>query len=133
MSIAIEPNNFSNKEILISSTAKNVEDRIYLYVPFESKNKCRFYGGKWDTGNKRWYFINDEANPESPNYANVDREELMQWANEPKKIYYRIPYDNREGAKQLGLHFDKEKKKWFHFDYQDVDIEKAKQLQKWIN
>ncbi len=113
-----EAENCAEDRIQDSSGAK-----IWLHVPYSCKNKCRFYGGKWDKHNKKWYFINDDID--------VDREELMQWKEEPKKIYWRISYDRRERAKDLGLHFDKDKKKWFYYEGEEIDIIELNKIQKW--
>ena len=114
MSVLIKTN---PEDIPFPAEARNsVKDRIqnssgakiWLHVPYGSRKKCKFYGGKWDKHNKKWYFINDDID--------VDREELMQWKEEPAKIYWRISYDRRDKAKALGLHIDKDKKKWFNYE-----------------
>ncbi len=131
MSVLIESNNFANAENEISKNLETledriinpVEDRIYLHVPYSCRDKCRFYGGRWDKHNKKWYFINDDID--------VDREELMEWKEEGKKTYYRISYDRREKAKSLGMKFDKDKKKWYHYEEEEIDIDEIKKIQKW--
>ena len=40
----------------------NDSEKIYLQVPYASKNEIKKLGGKWDFGKKKWYIYEDSIN-----------------------------------------------------------------------
>lgn len=88
----------------------DIVKRISLSIPFDSKDKAKELGAKWDKDIKRWYYEGTDVNI---------IEELKKL--EVKEHYLNIPFANKDKAKALGAKWDGNVKKWFYVDNLDAD------------
>jgi ribonuclease HI len=91
--------------------------RIRLCVPFESKDKAKELGAKWDKENKHWF------------YEGSDNDIIAKLqALEVKEHHLNIPFASKDIAKGLGAKWDANVKKWYYTD--NMDPEKIVKLLK---
>lgn len=94
-------------------TAGPKKDNIqtYLDVPFEDKDKVKTLGAWFDATKKAWYVP-----------KNGDISKFQKWLPNgkvtktmatPQKIWLKVPYDNKDEAKNLGARWDSDKKQWY--------------------
>ena len=88
----------------------DIVKRISLSIPFDSKDKAKELGAKWDKDIKKWYYDGTD---------NSVIEELKKL--EVKEHYLNIPFANKDKAKSLGAKWDANVKKWFYVDNLDAD------------
>ena len=84
--------------------------RISLSIPFDSKDKAKELGAKWDKDLKRWYYEGNEDDI---------IEQLKKL--EIKEHYLNIAFADKDKAKGLGAKWDGNVKKWFYLDNLDTD------------
>jgi len=96
-------------------------NRVYLYVPFEERERVKSLGAKWDGETKRWYV--------SKRFLSQYRKKLGQYENPVFNVYYNIPFDLKDEAKQLGARWDKEVKKWYALNTNEAFTEKFAEFQ----
>ena len=92
-------------------------NRVYLDVPYSSKNEAKELGAKWDKEQKAWY---------AP--AGSDLTKFDKWLKQPEpqvpienpgaqvseeNTYLGVPYLERQKVKALGAKWDKEQKAWY--------------------
>lgn len=71
---------------------------IYLYVPFEEKNKAKTCGAMWDNDKKKWYCKSDD----------------LIFCNDWKIIYLNVPFMMKEEFKyKYGSQWSSIEKKWY--------------------
>lgn len=101
----------------IPETAKKAtgpkKDNIqtYLNVPFEDKDTVKALGAWFDVTKKAWYVP-----------KNGDVSKFQKWLPNGKitktmatlkKIWLKVPYDNKDEVKSLGARWDNDKKQWY--------------------
>lgn len=88
------------------------EVRCFLNVPFEDKDEAKQLGAKFDGERRKWYF-NSNA---------LDRGVFAKWPvvqlapesdSAPTRQYLKVPFGDKDEAKDLGAKFDGEQRKWY--------------------
>ncbi|MGO9566162.1 MAG: strawberry notch-like NTP hydrolase domain-containing protein, partial [Desulfomonilaceae bacterium] len=106
------------------------QEKIYLNVPFEEKEKVKSLGARWDKNLHAW-FIPPGVDPES--FAKWGRGAVegqggtQAHRGKEERQYLAVPYGEREAAKALGAKWDKAAKCWYVGP--DGDAEK---LSRWL-
>lgn len=77
--------------------------KVYLYVPYEEREKAKKLGARWDMERQQWYATREIA----------EQSDLKKYLAKPKRIYYKIPFEHKDKAKQLGGRWDTNSKMWY--------------------
>jgi hypothetical protein len=81
----------------------------YFDVPFEDNGLAKAFGLKWDSRVRKWF-------APSADVAVKYRDALKQSPLAEKssiRIYFNVHYLQKDRAKELGMLFDRNQKKWF--------------------
>ena len=88
---------FSFRDQVASSTSHsspvNVDNRVYLQVPYEEKNEAKSMGAKWDKDKKKWYTSSDNVSA------------LAKWSEEARILTELIGEDRTVGGDALQVEF----------------------------
>lgn len=102
-------NKYSCCSTLCSQELK-VLKRTYIEVPYTERNAAKSLGAKFDPKYKKWFIY---QLPGTDNilskWATVSRDDLQ----EHIKIYFDIPFADKNDAKQLGARWDPTYKAWY--------------------
>jgi ribonuclease HI len=81
------------------------------YYTFKDKTNVHFNYIAAHTGKEDEHSLGNEGADKLANLAIGQTE--CQYANRPKKIYLKLPYEEKEKGKKLGTKWDPKKKKWY--------------------
>tara|TARA_Y100000591_G_scaffold329212_1_gene357323 strand:- start:659 stop:1288 length:630 start_codon:yes stop_codon:yes gene_type:complete len=81
------------------------------YYTFKDKTNVHFNYIAAHTGKEDEHSLGNEGADKLANLAIGQTE--CQYANRPKKIYLKLPYEEKERGKKLGTKWDPKKKKWY--------------------
>ena len=81
------------------------------YYTFKDKKNVNFHHIAAHTGKNDEHSLGNEGADKLANLAIGQTE--CQYANKPKKIYIKLPYEEKEVGKKLGTKWDPKKKKWY--------------------
>lgn len=114
-----------------------VQDKYYINIDYDSKDKAKTLGAKWDMNAKKWYYTNDtdednkrelklleesiKNKPEKQCDTNTDIKKIDQ-----TKIYVKIPFNNKNSAKKFGARWDASVKSWYYTE--DLSADKISQI-----
>ena len=93
--------------------------RKYLNVPYLQRDKAKELGAFWDSDVKRWYAPRKSNGKyyHSVNYNKLDK----LFEKEQIKIPYKVSYNDRATAKELGMCWSPEMKCWYHYEHDNID------------
>lgn len=99
-----------SKDIKQESPAKKFKTtaECYLNVPFNDRDEAKALGAFWDANAKSWYVPKGK-----------DPKPFEKWIGEssskssPKKVYLKVPFDEKDEAKSCGARWDQNKKSWY--------------------
>jgi len=81
------------------------------YYTFKDKKNVHFHYIAAHTGEEDEHSLGNEGADKLANLAIGQTE--CQYANRVKKIYIKLPYEEKENGKKLGTKWDPKKKKWY--------------------
>ncbi len=81
------------------------------YYTFKDKKNVHFHYIAAHTGKEDEHSLGNEGADKLANLAIGQTE--CQYANRVKKIYIKLPYEEKENGKKLGTKWDPKKKKWY--------------------
>ena len=86
-----------------------VNAEVYLKVPYEEAEKVKSLGAWWDSERGAWYVPKGR-----------DTEPFKKWLSDEipkkganKKIYLKVPYEEKDAAKKIGARWDTKKSQWY--------------------
>jgi len=99
------------------------DERMYLLVSYEKKEKIKDMGPRWDKDKRRWFVhrdtyaedtrLNTMFKPWKPCHKTAHCPDLMQKIPRDDRVYICVPYHSAKAAKQLGAVWDGTSRKWF--------------------
>lgn len=112
------------------SSPEEVQERIYLNVPYREKDAASDLGAKWDRREKSWYV--PEGKDVKPFEKWLRKDESMQErrAQEPmtaERIYLAVAYQEHWAAKKAGAEWDKDARSWYVGSKGDME-----KLKRWL-
>jgi DNA topoisomerase-3 len=117
----------SNEE---PSTTGAAPKRVYFSVPYEKREEARAAGLRWDSDARKWYAPSPEiaeaikkarqgdGGNSLPVSATKQPAAKAPRSSEtapgsPDRVYFNVPFAEKDKAKALGMRFDGERKQWF--------------------
>jgi DNA topoisomerase-3 len=114
-----------------AASAPSTVQKIYFSVPYEKRAEARVAGLRWDSDARKWYAPTPEiaarikaarqrdgsaslppaASSQKP--AGASEGAAPQAAAGGVRVYFKVPFEQKEKAKELGMRFDGERKAWF--------------------
>ena len=91
----------------------------YLDVPFDDKDEVKALGARWDGNKKSWYVPSGKDTAPFAKWINGNGTKSV------KKIYLKVPFDDKNQVKALGARWDGDKKSWYIMS--NADTSKFKQ------
>ena len=79
-----------------------VGDEVQLSISYNDNEMARKMGCWYDSFMHSWFC--------SPNNANA----IAQFKDPAPKVYYKVPFERKDEAKQLGMRWDKDRKLWYY-------------------
>lgn len=89
----------------------NVDLVKKAYYIFKDKENIAFYHVAAHTGKTDEHSLGNEGADKLANLAIGQTE--CQYAKKPKKIYLKVPFEEKDKGKKLGTKWDPKKKKWY--------------------
>lgn len=95
----------------------------YLNVPFDEREEAKALGARWDGQKKMWYVP-----------AGKKLDDFAKWlpngkaVKSVKKIYLKVPFDEKDTVKGMGAKWDQDKKSWYVMSNMDT-----KAFSKWMS
>jgi len=89
----------------------NVDLVKKAYYIFKDKENVEFYHVAAHTGKTDEHSLGNEGADKLANLAIGQTE--CQYAKKPKKIYLKVPFEEKDKGKKLGTKWDPKKKKWY--------------------
>jgi hypothetical protein len=83
--------------------------KIYFEVPFEQNEAAKAAGLRWDSTIRKWYAANPEIAETFSHRVEVGAPATMQ----VDRLYFKVPFLQKDRAKALGMRFDGIRKLWF--------------------
>ena len=119
-----------------AAPAPSTARKIYFSVPYEKRAEARAAGLRWDSDARKWYAPTAEIaacikaarqrdgsaslppadNPQKP--AGAIEGAAQQAAAGGARVYFKVPFEQKEKAKELRMRFDGERRQWFAPDPQ---------------
>ncbi|MBW4025246.1 MAG: hypothetical protein HIU92_19315 [Proteobacteria bacterium] len=119
-----------------AASAPSTARKIYFSVPYEKRAEARAAGLRWDSDARKWYAPTAEIaarikaarqrdgsaslppadSPQKP--AGATEGAAQQAAAGGARVYFKVPFKQKEKAKELGMRFDGERRQWFAPDPQ---------------
>ena len=105
----------------VAAQTFKVNAECYLIVPFEDKDKVKELGAFFDTDRKAWYVPKGK-----------DKEIFKKWITDEvpkkvgKKMFLKVPFEDKDEVKRIGAKWDKEKKSWY------ITSDMKEKFTKWI-
>ncbi len=97
-----------------SYTLKTSDIETYLNVPYEDRDKVKLLGARFDGNKKMWYVPKGKSLEPFGDYIfNGGKHTNV------KKIFLKVPFDDKDEAKSLGARWDNDKKQWFIMSIMD--------------
>jgi DNA topoisomerase-3 len=103
--------------------------RIYFSVPYEKRDEARAAGLRWDSDARKWYAPSAEIAEAAKKGRQSDGGSIpaaagvkQRAASPPRsaetapgadRVYFKVPFEQKDKAKALGMRFDGERKQWF--------------------
>jgi DNA topoisomerase-3 len=113
------------------STTGAASKKIYFSVPYEKREEARAAGLRWDSDARKWYAPSPEIAEAIKKARQGDGGNSFPPATATKqpaakapsgtettpgsadRVYFSVPYAEKDRAKALGMRFDGERKLWF--------------------
>ena len=119
-----------------AASAPSTARKIYFSVPYEKRAEARAAGLQWDSDARKWYAPTAEIaarikaarqregraslppadSPQKP--AGATEGAAQQAAAGGARVYFKVPFEQKDKAKELGMRFDGERGQWFAPDPQ---------------
>lgn len=117
----------------------HLETRVYFTIPYDDKDLAKEYGGRWDNEQRMWYACQKSI------AENMKQKWTVATASakgstgpvsssksdapmvDAKRVYFTIPYDDKDLAKEFGGRWDSEHRMWYACQESVV----ARMKQKW--
>jgi hypothetical protein len=104
-------------------------------VPYEKREEARAAGLRWDSDARKWHAPTPEiverikaarrrdGSASLPPAASSKRPAASEGTASPAaaggaRVYFKVPFEQKEKAKELGMRFDGERRQWFAPDSQ---------------
>jgi hypothetical protein len=114
-----------------AASAPSTARKIYFSVPYEKREEARAAGLRWDSDARKWYAPTAEIaarikaarqregsaslppadSPQKP--AGATEGAAQQAAAGGARVYFKVPFEQKDKAKELGMRFDGERRQWF--------------------
>jgi DNA topoisomerase-3 len=114
-----------------AASAPSTVQKIYFSVPYEKREEARAAGLRWDSDARKWYAPTPEiaervkaarrrdgsaslppaASSQKP--AGASEGAAPPAAAGGARVYFKVPFAEKDKAKALGMRFDGERKQWF--------------------
>jgi len=104
-------------------------NKIYINIDYNNKEKAKILGAKWDNNKKSWYYNNNISKENIEKLNELEKEIIIEnptLIND--KVYINITYDKKNIAKSYGAKWDNNLKKWYYLS--NLDEENIKKLNK---
>lgn len=104
----------------------HLETRVYFTIPYDDKDLAKEYGGRWDNEERMWYACQKSvaenmkqkwtvatasAKGSTGSSTGSSTSDAPMVAG--KRVYFTIPYDDKELAKEVGGRWDSEHRMWY--------------------
>ena len=114
-----------------AASAPSKGQKIYFSVPYEKREEARAAGLRWDSDARKWYAPTAEIAERikaarqrdgsaslppadsSQKPAGATEGAAQQAAAGGARVYFKVPFEQKDKAKELGMRFDGERKAWF--------------------
>ena len=114
-----------------AASAPSSARRIYFSVPYEKRAEARAAGLRWDSDARKWYAPTVEiaerikaarkrdGSASLPPAANSQKSTSASAGAAPQaaaggaRVYFKVPFEQKDKAKELGMRFDGERRQWF--------------------
>lgn len=83
-------------------------DKIYFEICFEQKEAAKAAGLRWDSAIRKWYAPSAEIAKAFSQAADFDAAPVQ-----PERVYFKVPFLQKDRAKAIGMRFDGVRKLWF--------------------
>ena len=78
--------------------------KFYLEVPYDEKERAKQHGAKWDNTNKKWYITWHQHDTRG---KSIIDDYFIE--------YLDVPYNQRDEYKAKGFKWDKDVRKWYTY------------------
>jgi DNA topoisomerase-3 len=114
-----------------AASAPSTARKIYFSVPYEKREEARAAGLRWDSDARKWYAPTAEIAARikaarqrdgsaslppatsSQKTAGASESAAPQAAAGGARVYFKVPFEQKDKAKELGMRFDGERRQWF--------------------